>query len=61
MALATGARGLRTILEDMIMDLMYEVPSRPDIGKIIITEKAVNEKEEPTLVFKKKKPVKKAQ
>lgn len=61
MALKTGARGLRTILEDMIMDLMYEVPSRPDIGKIIITEKAVNEKEEPTLVFKKKKPVKKAQ
>lgn len=61
MALKTGARGLRTILEDMIMDLMYEVPSRPDIAKVIITEKAVNGKEEPKLIFRKKEPAKKAQ
>lgn len=61
MALKTGARGLRTILEDMIMDLMYEVPSRPDIAKVIITEKSVNGKEEPKLIFRKKEPAKKAQ
>ncbi|NLK02612.1 MAG: ATP-dependent Clp protease ATP-binding subunit ClpX [Clostridiaceae bacterium] len=61
MALKTGARGLRTILEDMIMDLMYEVPSRPDIAKVIITEKSVDGKEEPKLIFRKKEPAKKAQ
>ncbi|MGI6090172.1 MAG: ATP-dependent Clp protease ATP-binding subunit ClpX [Saccharofermentanales bacterium] len=61
MALKTGARGLRTILEDMIMDLMYEVPSRPDIAKVIITEKSVNGKEGPKLIFRKKEPAKKAQ
>lgn len=36
MELKTGARGLRTILEDGMLELMYEIPSRPDISKIII-------------------------
>ena len=48
----TGARGLRSIVENIMMDIMYEVPSREDIKKIILTEKTVNEEEEPVVVLK---------
>lgn len=37
----TGARGLRAILEDLMMDIMYEIPKRDDIDKIIITKDIV--------------------
>ncbi|MBQ8551748.1 MAG: ATP-dependent Clp protease ATP-binding subunit ClpX [Clostridia bacterium] len=40
----TGARGLRAIIEDIMTDIMYDVPSRGDIVKVIITEDAVNKK-----------------
>ncbi len=61
MALKTGARGLRTIMEDMILDLMYEVPSRDDVEGIVITEKTVSGKDKARLVLKKDKKIKKAQ
>ena len=48
----TGARGLRSIVENIMMDIMYEVPSREDIKKIILTEKTVNEEEEAVVVLK---------
>ncbi len=48
----TGARGLRSIVENIMMDIMYEVPSRDDIKKIILTEKTVKEEEEPVVVLK---------
>ncbi|MGL4797698.1 MAG: ATP-dependent Clp protease ATP-binding subunit ClpX [Paraclostridium sp.] len=48
----TGARGLRSIVENIMMDIMYEIPSRDDIKKIILTEKAVNEDIEPVIVLK---------
>ena len=48
----TGARGLRSIVENIMMDIMYEVPSREDIKKIILTEKTDNEEEEPVVVLK---------
>lgn len=38
----TGARGLRTIIEEIMLNTMFEVPSRDDISKVIITEEMVN-------------------
>ena len=38
----TGARGLRAIVEEIMLDVMYEIPSRKDIEKIIITKDDVN-------------------
>jgi ATP-dependent Clp protease ATP-binding subunit ClpX len=46
----TGARGLRAILEEVLLNVMYDVPSRKDIAKVIITAEAVREKTTPTLV-----------
>lgn len=46
----TGARGLRAIIEDIMTDVMYEVPSRTDISKCVITKDVVQKKEEPLLV-----------
>ena len=46
----TGARGLRAILEEVLMNTMYEVPSMDDVSQVIITGDVVNEKANPTLV-----------
>ncbi len=46
----TGARGLRSIVESIMMETMFEVPSREDIKKVVVTEKAVNEEEQPLLI-----------
>lgn len=43
----TGARGLRSIIESCLLDVMFEVPSRDDIKKVIITEAVVRGKEKP--------------
>lgn len=48
-----GARGLRAILEDFLMNIMYEIPSRPDIQKVIITKDVVENKSEPITVLNK--------
>lgn len=45
--LKTGARGLRTILESMLMDVMFDIPSHPEIGRVEITGDAVLGKESP--------------
>jgi ATP-dependent Clp protease ATP-binding subunit ClpX len=47
----TGARGLRAILEDTLMPVMYEVPSRDDVREVIVSAEAVNGKEKPILVL----------
>ena len=47
----TGARGLRTILERTMMDLMYEVPGRSDVGKIVITKDMIVNAEETPIPF----------
>ena len=47
----TGARGLRTILERTMMDLMYEVPGRSDVNKIVITEDMIAEAEDTPIPF----------
>lgn len=56
----TGARGLRSIMESVMMDLMYQIPSDDTIGKCVITKDSVEGVSEP-LVFPRDIPVKKAQ
>jgi ATP-dependent Clp protease ATP-binding subunit ClpX len=46
----TGARGLRAILEEVLLSVMYEVPSRKDVERVVITREAVLEHVNPTLV-----------
>jgi ATP-dependent Clp protease ATP-binding subunit ClpX len=46
----TGARGLRTIIEDIMLDIMYEIPSRPDVKRCIIAEDAALRRTEPMLL-----------
>ena len=45
----TGARGLRSIIESVMMDLMFDIPSREDITKVVVTEAIVNGTGEPDL------------
>ena len=46
----TGARGLRAILEEVLLEVMYDLPSRTDIGKCVVDRKVVLERVNPTLV-----------
>jgi ATP-dependent Clp protease ATP-binding subunit ClpX len=46
----TGARGLRAIIEDVMLEVMYEVPSRLDITKVLVTKEVINKREKPLLV-----------
>ncbi|MCL2434374.1 MAG: ATP-dependent Clp protease ATP-binding subunit ClpX, partial [Clostridia bacterium] len=49
----SGARALRSILEEIMMDTMFEIPSREDVESCVITKKTVTEKEKPKLVLRK--------
>lgn len=51
----SGARGLRFIMEEVMMELMYEIPSREDIKQVVITKAVVEKKEDPLIVLKEKK------
>ena len=46
-----GARGLRAILESIMLDVMYEVPSEPDIKEVIVSEDTVVKGEKPLIVY----------
>jgi ATP-dependent Clp protease ATP-binding subunit ClpX len=46
----TGARGLRAIMEEVLLSVMYEVPSNPDIARVLITREVVLENVNPTIV-----------
>src|SRR4051812_2060047 len=52
----TGARGLRAILEEVLLNIMYDLPSRSDIGKCVISGEVVLEKVNPTLVPRDQTP-----
>lgn len=52
--LNTGARGLRGIFENLMTDLMYEIPSQEDVVKVIITKDAVENGAEPILIRREK-------
>lgn len=47
----TGARGLRSIIESTMLEVMYELPSRDDVKKCIITAKTITDKEKPKLLL----------
>jgi ATP-dependent Clp protease ATP-binding subunit ClpX len=49
----TGARGLRAILEDVMLDLMYEIPSQVGVKECIITDEVILKKEKPVLLYEK--------
>ena len=55
----TGARGLRSIIEDIMRDIMFEVPSNPKIEKCIITKETVESGKPPKLVINEEKVAKK--
>ncbi|MDQ3578962.1 MAG: ATP-dependent Clp protease ATP-binding subunit ClpX, partial [Actinomycetota bacterium] len=46
----TGARGLRAILEEVLQSVMYDIPSRTDVAKVVITEQTVRDNVNPTIV-----------
>ncbi|HEX5265447.1 MAG TPA: ATP-dependent Clp protease ATP-binding subunit ClpX [Acidimicrobiales bacterium] len=52
----TGARGLRAILEEVLLDVMYDLPSRSDIGKCVVDRSVVLDRVNPTLVPKTDTP-----
>ncbi len=57
----TGARGLRSIIEEIMRDIMYDIPSNPKIAKCTITKECVENKTAPEVVIdenKKKEPIK---
>ncbi|MGB4387712.1 MAG: hypothetical protein WBI89_00740, partial [Caldicoprobacterales bacterium] len=60
----TGARGLRSILEDVMLNVMYEIPSRDDVDKCIITKDTIVNRMEPILILtdgqSQKKTIKKS-
>ena len=51
----TGARGLRSILEDIMRDIMFDIPSNPKIEKCIITKETVLNRKEPTVIINNNK------
>ena len=46
----TGARGLRTVVEDLLLDVMFEVPGRPEVKKCVINADTVKRQERPLLL-----------
>ena len=50
MVRGTGARGLRAIIEEVLLHVMYDVPSREDIAKVVVNAEVVNDNVNPTLV-----------
>ncbi len=50
--LKTGARGLRTVLEDRLVDVMYEIPSRDDIDRCVVNAETVLKRQRPVLMAK---------
>jgi ATP-dependent Clp protease ATP-binding subunit ClpX len=53
MKLKTGARGLRTVIESILLDVMYDVPSRGDVRKCIIDAAAIRREKKPTLLTRR--------
>jgi ATP-dependent Clp protease ATP-binding subunit ClpX len=56
----TGARGLRSILEGVLLDSMYNIPSRDDVSKVVIDESVIKGDSEPLLVYQNSEPARAA-
>jgi ATP-dependent Clp protease ATP-binding subunit ClpX len=54
----TGARGLRAIIEEVLLHVMYDVPSREDVAKVVVTGEVVSDNVNPTLVPRESEPKK---
>lgn len=48
----TGARGLRAIMEEIMLDVMFEIPSLKDIRKVIVSGEVVRKKLKPTYIMR---------
>jgi len=51
----TGARGLRSILEETMLDLMYDLPSMQGVKKCIVNKDVIEKKDPPTLIYQEQK------
>ena len=60
MARKTGARGLRTILENTLLETMYELPSMDNVSKVVLDAGVINGESEPYMVFENNEPKKSA-
>ena len=47
----TGARGLRTIVESVLLDTMYDLPSQENVSKVVVDESVIEHKSEPYLIY----------
>ena len=46
----TGARALRTIVEEVMLDIMYEIPSRRDVKKVVVSKDTILQRKEPVII-----------
>ncbi len=49
----TGARGLRAIMEENLLELMYDIPDKKDVVEIVVDDKVINDKKAPKFIYKK--------
>ena len=56
----TGARGLRTIMESVLLDTMYDLPSLENVSKVVVDESVINHQTEPYLIYSNAQPAPKA-
>jgi ATP-dependent Clp protease ATP-binding subunit ClpX len=52
----TGARGLRTIVESVLLDTMYDLPSQENVSKVVVDESVIEHKSDPYLIFQTPPP-----
>jgi ATP-dependent Clp protease ATP-binding subunit ClpX len=53
----TGARGLRSILEKTLLDIMYELPSLSNVSKVIIDEAAIHGETKPIIIYENQQQI----
>jgi ATP-dependent Clp protease ATP-binding subunit ClpX len=56
----TGARGLRTIVESVLLDTMYDLPSLENVCKVVVDESVIEHKSDPYLIYQTPAPAPKA-
>jgi ATP-dependent Clp protease ATP-binding subunit ClpX len=56
----TGARGLRTIVESVLLDTMYDLPSLENVSKVVVDESVIEHKSEPYLIYEAAPPAPRA-
>jgi ATP-dependent Clp protease ATP-binding subunit ClpX len=56
LARKTGARGLRTILEQVLLDTMFELPSMDNVSKVVVDEGVINNQSEPFIIYENSAP-----